>query len=689
MKNLVITLVVLLLCSQTFAQAPNAFNYQAVLRDSNNEVLVDKNVSLRINIVKGSESGDPVFTEIFLKNSGKNGLINLVIGEGNIILGSIGEIDWGIDSYFLQVDVDSEGGSDYVNLGESKLLSVPYALYAASSGETATVPNLSVTYETIKPTCYGNTDGSILLSVIGGRTPYSIEWSNGSTSNSLENVPAGSYTVTITENNGQFINRIINLLEPQPVTISFNKQDITCNGLTDGQINANVYGGNGAFTYIWNNGESTRDIINLTAGTYSLTATDQLGCTNQNEVSIQEPSTISIQSTITNVKCFGENTGAITLEVTGGTVPYLYSSDHGVVTSIPTFSDLEAGDYEITVMDKNTCNIKNTYTIIPESPEIIVNANITDMDCKGDSSGSIVLDVSGGVSPYTYSWSNAETTKDITDLPGGSYTVLVSDNEECNTNKTFSVFEPTTILEATYTVSDEFKNESDGAIDLSMSGGSTPYQYSWDEGSTSEDLINISAGTYSVTISDNYGCKISTAINVENIESVTDVGGNVYDIVKINDQIWMAENLKSTKFTDGWIITDIKYPGNDINNVEVYGILYTIYAVRSGKICPEGWKMPNNTNWDELIAYLNGNTLAGGSMKETGTTTWKDPNTGATNQSGFSARGAGYSGNSLLEIANFWSDPNYYFVLRYGSPVIDVNSSNSGYNSIRCIKETW
>jgi len=196
-------------------------------------------------------------------------------------------------------------------------------------------------------------------------------------------------------------------------------------------------------------------------------------------------------------------------------------------------------------------------------------------------------------------------------------------------------------------------------------------------------------------------------------EVVTDIDGNAYKIVTIGSQVWMAENLKTTKFNDG---TDIAYvtsntewaglttPGycyydNSWSNALIYGTLYNWYTVNTCKLCPTGWHVPTDEEWTTLINYLGGDTLVGGKLKETGTAFWSSPNRGATNETGFSARGGGGrspSGpfESMKTVGYFWSSTEHkswggiFIGLLYNSSnILKTYTLKTTGNSIRCIRD--
>jgi uncharacterized protein (TIGR02145 family) len=200
----------------------------------------------------------------------------------------------------------------------------------------------------------------------------------------------------------------------------------------------------------------------------------------------------------------------------------------------------------------------------------------------------------------------------------------------------------------------------------------------------------------------------------QNEEQVTDINGNVYNTVKIGTQVWMVENLKTTKYNDG---TEIPYildtaeawhelnaPGfcwyNDKEtNKNKVGALYNFHAVNTGKLAPKGWHIPADEEWTILAEYLGGSTLAGGKMKETGTTHWLEPNTGATNSSGFTALLAGFRGKSgfiPLSVGHtlFWSSTEFDEIdglpryLLFDKEELGRNHGGKYHGfSVRCLKD--
>ena len=197
-------------------------------------------------------------------------------------------------------------------------------------------------------------------------------------------------------------------------------------------------------------------------------------------------------------------------------------------------------------------------------------------------------------------------------------------------------------------------------------------------------------------------------------DSVTDIEGNIYKTVRIGNQVWMAENLKASTFSDGSEIPDVPdatdwnelttqgrcwYNNDEAANKDIYGALYNYYAVNSGKLCPDGWHIPSKGEWEKLRETLGDTLTGGGKLKEEGTEHWKTPNTGSVNSTGFTALPAGiryFEGtfNSVTMFTSFWSstewdnDKAWYMSLYYSDAAVVIhNTSKKDGFSIRCIKD--
>lgn len=362
--------------------------------------------------------------------------------------------------------------------------------------------------------CNGQNDGYISISVSGGTSPYSYLWSNSQTGTILNNLSAGSYTVTVTDANNCQKSRSIIITEPSALNLSFTVSNVSCPGNNDGSVTANPSGGTSPYTYLWSNNSTTKSINNLSAGVYSVTISDANSCSIVDSATVTEPNAITTSISSTDVSCFGLSDGSASVSASGGSGTYTYFWIPNFATT-SSINNLSAGMYVVIVSDSKGCSKTDT-VIINEPDSISINLNNQDnISCNGLSDGSISIAVSGGSSPYTYLWSNNDTSSLITNLSAGNYTVTVTDDNSCQKSRSFNITEPLALklnLDSLENVS--CNAGSDALIHISVTGGITPYTYSWSNSSTNQDQNNLSAGIYSVTITDDNNCTYDTSFSI-------------------------------------------------------------------------------------------------------------------------------------------------------------------------------
>jgi hypothetical protein len=313
--------------------------------------------------------------------------------------------------------------------------------------------------------CNGGNNGAIDVTVSGGTPGYTYSWSDGPTTANRSGLIAGAYTLTVTDSKGCQIVTPVTITEPTAIIVTPTLTDVTCFDQNNGIINLVVSGGNPgtapdpAYTFLWNDGNSSQNRTGLAPGTYSVTVTDSKGCSTElTGLTIAQPAdAISLSSTQVNVLCFGQSTGSIDLTVTGGTpftapaAPYTYSwtrAGGGYTATTQDISSLPVGTYNVTVTDSKGCTAIREVTIT-QPPVLALSTVITQPTCPPDAllngfDGAIDLTISGGTGTYTsIVWTAPVATpqgvvppaqvnnEDLSNLQHGTYTVTVTDSNGC------------------------------------------------------------------------------------------------------------------------------------------------------------------------------------------------------------------------------------------------------------------
>jgi gliding motility-associated-like protein len=408
--------------------------------------------------------------------------------------------------------------------------------------------------------CNGFSDGTIDLAVIGGTTPYTFNWSNGSANEDLNNIAAGTYSVIVTDTNNCSANTTINLIQPptlqsgitSPTYIGGN--NVSCNGLSDGTVDLQVSGGTPSYTYNWigpNAFTSTiEDPSALEAGTYQVTITDTNGCNRIDYITLQEPATLNLTLNAPtfvggyNLSCNNDSTGSIGLTVTGGIQSYNYNwnGPSSFTSENQTISNLIAGTYYITVTDTNNCVNLDSLTITEPnaiSSTVLLSTFIggNNISCNGLSDGTIDLTMNGGNPNYNYSWSGPNSftsiNEDISNLFAGVYNLNIIDTNGCFYDTTITLSEPLEMVDSIYSPTFIGGNNiscngiSDGTIDAFITGGATPFAINWTGpnafNSSSLNIVSLEAGVYYYTVSDANTCTLNDSIELTQPDSLQSI----------------------------------------------------------------------------------------------------------------------------------------------------------------------
>ncbi len=387
---------------------------------------------------------------------------------------------------------------------------------SATTSVTISEPDvLSVTINITNETSAGANDGTAMAAVSGGIGAYTYLWSPGfGDTQTIENLSPGQYCVTVTDVNACTATscNIVDDVDCSSFSLSLTEIDISCFGYEDGSINAIVENGTGTITYDWSNGASGTSIDNLGQGTYTLSVIDELGCSATASTQIDQPAELTIDMTATNPSANGANDGAAGTIVSGGLGPYTYLWSNGQTTQ--NITGLEAGNYNVTVTDVNNCS--TTAGVLLTDPSIdcsgigiqIIEEQVS---CNGGTDGSCEVFVNGGLEPYTFTWSNGQTSATAINLIAGTYTVTITDANDCILTQSVTIEEPV-ILNLGFTTTDPSSpGASDGSVMANVDGGTPGYSYLWNTvpAQATQMVTNLPAGSYSVQITDNNGCQIT------------------------------------------------------------------------------------------------------------------------------------------------------------------------------------
>jgi PKD repeat protein len=369
-------------------------------------------------------------------------------------------------------------------------------------------PNPVITSHSITDVkCKGGSDGKVDVTVSSGTTPYSFLWSNSNTTEDLTNLKAGTYTLVVTDKNSCTIRDTAIVKEPSALKIGHSVIGVKCKGGNNGSVDLTVSGGTANYTFKWSNNSTTEDLSNLTAGTYSVIVTDKNGCTILDSAIVKEPTKLSVSHKIEDVRCYGDKDGSIDITVAGGVKPYKFNWSNNVTSE--DISGLIKGSYNVTITDSNACVVKDTAMVNQPLAPLSSSIKTDSVKCFFGNTGSINLIVNGGTLPYYFDWSNKQTTKDISSLSKGKYSVTITDKNGCQLKDSAFINEPLKLMLTKSISNVKCHNGTDGSIDITLSGGIKPYTFNWKSGEKTEDISNKKTGLYKVGLLDNNLCGLN------------------------------------------------------------------------------------------------------------------------------------------------------------------------------------
>lgn len=364
--------------------------------------------------------------------------------------------------------------------------------------------------------CAGQDTAQLMVAVSGGVQPFTF---TGNTDGELL-VSDENFLVVVTDANGceQSASGIVNNCEAGNCTLSATIEAVQpkCFGEASGILTALPADGTAPYQYDWSNDQTTATITGLSAGTYSVTIADAAGCTISQSKTLTAPAAIAITPVSVQPKCFAEASGSISTATTGGTQPYQYQWSNGASTD--SISGLVAGTYLLTVTDANGCKGTVSQTLTDPDP-IVISLFAQSPKCNAEPTGSITANIDGGTDPYTYQWSNGETTASITGLSAGPYTLTATDANGCEKTITQTLNNPPAIQIAQDNIVHPTQGQNNGIIQLSVTGGVGSFSYIWFRNNSlyasgTEDLSNLPAGDYRLEVTDANGCTSTFTYNL-------------------------------------------------------------------------------------------------------------------------------------------------------------------------------
>ncbi len=404
---------------------------------------------------------------------------------------------------------------------------------------TITAPNqITLSFVTTTETCIGQNDGALVFTAQNTVAPVTFNLSGASTSSNtngtFNNLPSGNYTLDIVDGNG-CIAQINATLNPGPVccnmTLSTTQTNNLCFGECSGVATVDTVGTSGPAPIQWFNngapipGATSATVNNLCAGTYTVQVSDP-SCTLSQTVTITEPTAFNITIDETNLSCFQNNSGIITINANGGALPYQYSIDNGIQYNVSNvFSNLSAATYNILVMDNNNCSQNATVTLTQPN-ELIANFNTIDNSCNQNNTpcnGGINLNILGGVEPYSYSWNNSlPPFQNQVNLCAGFYDVSITDGNNCAvTLSNIEVTEPGELTINNIVQTNPLCiSDCNGSISIDASNA---VNYSINNGNTFQNnpiFTDLCSGNYQIVVTDANSCEVTSNVSLINPEAV-------------------------------------------------------------------------------------------------------------------------------------------------------------------------
>lgn len=380
-------------------------------------------------------------------------------------------------------------------------------------------------------TCFGDGNGAIDLTISGGTGNFTSTWTGPSgfsaSTEDISGLQAGVYAVSVTDANNCTADTNFTITQNPQLSATFVKTDNVCAAAMDGAVQVTPAGGDGNYSYAWTGPDgfasTAQNIANLASGLYEVTVTDGAGCTFVMQITIDEPTPVSVNFTVTDNLCAGDATGAVTATASGGSPGYTYSwvGENGFTANGPGISNLHAGAYVLTVSDIENCIFIDTI-LVNQPDSLHADITVVPITCHNATNGEINTLISGGTPSYAIAWTGpggfTSSDLDISNLEAGTYSATITDHNNCVITVQESIQNPPPIDLSASVTNGSCASGNSGAIDLSVAGGTTPYTFAWTGPggftSTNEDISGLAAGTYTVVVTDAGTCAQTASFTV-------------------------------------------------------------------------------------------------------------------------------------------------------------------------------
>jgi gliding motility-associated-like protein len=437
-------------------------------------------------------------------NSGSNGSASIVISGGTAPYTYL----WNTVPAQLNATVTSLLSGTYIVLTKDA--------HNCVKSDTVTIAQptqLNTSISKTNATCFGGTNGTATVAATGGTAPYLYSWTSTPVqiTTTAQNLSIGTYIVTVTDNKGCLKKDTAIISQPNVLTATISKTDVSCYGGNNGTATVIATGGTMPYQYSWNSTplQTTAAAQNLSIGTYIVTVTDNKGCLKKDTAIISQPNVLTATTSKTDVSCYGGNNGTALVTASGGMAPYTYNWSTTPAQLNAAAANLTVGTYTIVVKDNENCQVAASATI-NQPAALSLTATHTDASCFGYTNGSVSIAVTGGTTPYSYSWNTnpQQITAQVNNLQAGTYIATVQDGHQCTANTTVIVGEPGSLSTVMSKTDISCFNGSDGTAGISVAGGTIPYSYSWNTtpAQTTPLATGLSVGSYIVSVTDAKGC---------------------------------------------------------------------------------------------------------------------------------------------------------------------------------------